>query len=125
MHVFEYVCVLINASVNNCHSTVMCGVVRRDCVLLTQRKWKWDGERERVLHHRVTLLKHAKLNNMFSFGKSIKQLNHIKLLTELSGNPFTNTYSGRRIFESMMAAIRCRHISTYISVYLYIYIRAA
>lgn len=79
-------------------------------------------ERERVLHHRMTLLKHAKLNNMFSFGKSIKQLNHIKLLTELSGNPFTNTYSGRYIFESMMVAIPCRHISTYISVYLYTYI---
>lgn len=117
---FEYVCLLINASVNNCHSTVMCGVVRRDCVLRTQRKWKWD--RDRVLHHRVTLLKHAKLNNMFSFGKSIKLLNHIKLLTDLSGNPFTNTYSGRRIFESTRAAIPCRHISTYISVYLYTYI---
>lgn len=117
MHVFEDVCLLINASVNNCHSKVMCGVVRRDCVLRTQRKWKWDREIERgVLHHRVTLVKHAKLNSMFSFGKSIKQLNHIKLLTDLSGNPFTNTYSGRRIFESMRAAIPCRHISIYISV---------
>jgi len=76
-------------------------------------------ERYRVLHHRVTLLKHVELNNMFSFGKSIKQLNHIKLLTELSGNPFTNTSSERRIFESMRAAKPCRHISTYISGYLY------